>query len=133
MINREELKSKLKKYNYQVKEQYGEIIVKLDSTVQIKINETEDGRVLITDKLLGYNMLTGVWSMSIKSSIVFNTIMSLLYLLLFTYVTFGSDNDKIPLLALCYLIIAFSWIILWTIYYLVKIENFKTLLMSWDK
>ncbi len=133
MINREELKSKLKKYNYQVKEQYGEIIVKLDSTVQIKIEETEDGRVLITDKLLAYNMLTGVWSMSIKSSIVFNAIMLIFYLFIISSVILGVDKGNIQLLGLVFLIIAFGWIILWTLYYHVKIENFKTLLMTWDK
>ncbi len=133
MINRDELKTKLKKYNYQVKEQYGEIIVKLDSSVQIKINETEDGRVIITDKLIGYNMLTGVWSMSFKRSIIFNTILAIFYMFLFIYITIGTEKDNTPIVGVFFLIFAYSWIILWTIYYLIKIENFKTLLMSWDK
>lgn len=133
MINRDELKSKLKKYNYKVKEQDGNIIVNLDSTIQIKINEVEDGRVIITDKLIGYNMLTGIWNMSIKGAIVFNVIMSFIYLLLFTFMSLDSDKDKMPMLGLFFLIFAFGWITLWTLYYLVKIENFKTLLMSWDK
>ncbi len=133
MIHREELKSKLKKYNYQVKEQYGDIFVKLDSTIQIKIHETEEGRVLITDKLIGYNMLTGVWCMSVKNSIVFNIVGSFLYLMLITFVTIDSDKMPISIMGLIFLVFALGWIIFWTLYYLVKIENFKTLIQIWDK
>jgi hypothetical protein len=30
-------------------------------------------------------------------------------------------------------IVGIGWVVLWTTYYLIKSENFKTLIQSWDK
>jgi hypothetical protein len=132
-MNKQELKQKLNKYNYSYKEQFDKITVNLDSSLEIEIDYSEEDKVILTDKLRGYNMLTGVWSMSVRSSIIFNMIISFIYLLLFTYMRYILHKPFVGLLILLMFIVGMGWIILWTSYYLIKSENFKTLVQSWDK
>jgi hypothetical protein len=132
-MNKQELKQKLNKYNYRYKEQFDKITVNLDSSLEIEIDYSEEDKVILTDKLRGYNMLTGVWSMSVRSSIIFNMIISFIYLLLFTYMRYILHKPFVGLLILLMFIVGMGWIILWTSYSLIKSENFKTLVQSWDK
>jgi hypothetical protein len=132
-MNKQELKQKLNKYNYKYKEQFEKITVKLDSTLEIDIDYSEEGKVIITDKLCGYNMLTGVWSMSIRSSIIFNMIGSFIYFLFFSYLRYILHKPFLGFLILLLFVVGIGWVILWTSYYHIKSENFKTLVQSWDK
>ena len=132
-MNKEKLKQKLKKYNYQYKEQFEKITVNLDSSLEIGIDYSEENRVIITDKLQGYNMLTGVWSMSIKGSIIFNTFISFFYFVFLSYLRYILHKPFLGYLIMVMFIIGIGWVILWTNYYLTKSENFKTLIQSWDK
>jgi hypothetical protein len=132
-MNKQELKQKLNKYNYRYKEQFDKITVNLDSSLEIEIDYSEEDKVILTDKLRGYNMLTGVWSMSVRSSIIFNMIISFIYLLFFSYMRYFLHKPIMGFLFILMFIVGMGWIILWTSYYLIKSENFKTLVQSWDK
>ena len=131
-MNKEALKLKLEKYDYSYKEQFDKIIVNLDSSLEIQIDYSEQGKVVITNKLKGYNMLTGVWSMSVRGSIIFNTIISFLYFLFFSYLRYILHKPFLGFLILVIFVLGMGWIVLWTIYYLTKAENFKSLIQSWD-
>lgn len=132
-MNKEELKLKLRKYNYKFKEQFDVVIVNLTPTIEIKIDYSEADRIIFSDKLIGYNVLTGVWSMSIKGSIIFNGIMSLVYALFFAFLTENFNDHSFGLYFTFFFILGMAWIILWTNYFHVKAENFKTLIKSWDR
>jgi len=132
-MNKEELKQKLKKYNYKYKEQFDVIIVNLTPTLEIKIDYSEADRVIISDKLRGYNMLTGIWSMSVKTSIVFNTILSFVYALFFIFLNYSLNKQEFDVIIILLFVIGMCWLILWTNFYFVKAENFKTLIKSWDR
>jgi hypothetical protein len=132
-MNKQELKQKLNKYNYRYKEQFEKITVNLDSTLEIEIDYSEENKVIITDKLRGYNMLTGVWSMSIRNSIIFNMIISFIYLFFFSYMRYFLHKPFIGFLFILMFIVGIGWVVLWTSYYHIKSENFKTLIQSWDK
>jgi len=130
-MTKEELKQKLKKYNYKFKEQFDVVIVNLSPSLEVRIDYNDPDRVIISDKLIGYNVLTGVWSMSIKGSIIFNGIMSLVYALFFAFLI--ENNHSFDLYITFFFIIGMAWIILWTNYFHVKADNFKTLIKSWDR
>ncbi len=132
-MNKEELKHKLKRYNYKYKEQFDVIIVNLTPTLEIKIDYSEADRVIISDKLRGYNMLTGIWSMSVKTSIVFNTILSFVYALFFIFLNYSLNKQEFDVIIILLFVIGMCWLILWTNFYFVKAENFKTLIKSWDR
>lgn len=132
-MNKEELKVKLKRYDYKYKEQFEKVIVKLGSSLEVAIDFSENEKVIITDKLRGYNILTGVWSMSVKGSIIFNTILSFFFFLFYSYLNYISSKPFTSFLTLMILVLAFGWIVLWTLYYLIKVESFKILIQSWDK
>jgi len=132
-MNKEELKHKLKRYNYKYKEQFDVIIVNLTPTLEIKIDYSEADRIIISDKLRGYNMLTGIWSMSVKTSIVFNTILSFVYALFFIFLNYSLNKQEFDVIIILLFVIGMCWLILWTNFYFVKAENFKTLIKSWDR
>ena len=132
-MDKDELKLKLKKYNYKVKEQFDVVIVSLSPSLEVRIDYSEPDRIIISDKLIGYNILTGVWSMSIKGSIIFNGITSFIYALIFSLLHISFKDQSFNLYIILFFIIAMAWIILWTNYFHVKVENFKTLIKSWDK
>ena len=50
------------------------ILVKLGLSQQIKIEITETNKIIIKDKLLGWNFLTGMIEMSLKNAIIYNLI-----------------------------------------------------------
>ncbi len=131
-MNKEELKVKLKKYDYKFTDQFDVVTVKLGS-LEVKVDFSEIEKVIISDRLRGYNVLTGVWSMSIKGSIIFNSILSFLYLMFYFYLSYNLDKPFFNFLTLFFFILGVGWWILWTIYFLFKLEGFKTLIMSWDK
>jgi len=132
-MNKEELKLKLKKYDYHYKERFDKIIVNLDSTLEIEIDYSVPDKVIITDKLRGYNMLTGVWSTSVKGAIILNMVFSFFYFLIYAFLSYSINKPFVNYLTLIIFVLGMAWIILWTNYYLVKSENFKTLVQSWDR
>jgi len=132
-MNKAELKQKLNRYNYRHKEQFEKIIVYIDSTLEIEIDYSEGDKVIIADKLRGYNILTGVWTVSVKGSIILNTALSFLYLLVYSYLNYIINKPFFIYCTLMIFVLGVGWTILWTFYYLVKAENFKTLIQSWDR
>lgn len=131
-MNKEDLKVKLKKFNYRCKEQHNTLTVNLGSSLDVIIEFSENDRIIISDKLRGYNILTGIWSMSVRGSIIFNSIQSVIYSLIFLYINYNLSNPKYSFFILMFFVLALGFIILWTNYYLVKLENFKTLVQIWS-
>lgn len=133
MMDKEDLKVKLKRYDYKYSEQFDKIVVKLGSSLEVEVDFSQSEKIIITDKLRGYNILTGVWSMSVRGSIIFNTILSFIYTMFYIYLNYIISKPIMSNFTIMFLILAFGWLILWTLYYLIKSESFKMLVKSWDK
>ena len=132
-MNKAELKQKLKKYDYSYKEEFSAIIIKLDYSLEITVDFDDSEKVIIRDKLKSWNFLTGVWEMSIKSSLVLNIFLSAFYAAVLLFVNnFVNDFNYYKIMLVLY-ILAVCWLILWTIFYLIKAESVKILIQSWDK
>ncbi len=119
----------LKRYRYNYSANKNQIIVKLGLSQIVKIKFNEDETISITDELTGWNFLTGMLSMSIKSSMIYQTIGLFPGALLLIFVE-GKDGILFfPLLTI--LIVATVCITIWSIFYLTKAENMKTKIIFW--
>ena len=73
-MEKEKIMLFLNKFNYNYHMKDDTILVKLGLSQQIKIEITETNKIIIKDKLLGWNFLTGMIEMSLKNSIIYNLI-----------------------------------------------------------
>lgn len=134
-MNKETIKQKLEKFDYEFYEKGNKLIVKLGFSLDIEIEFTDENKIVIKDKLRGWNFLTGMFEMSIKSSLVFNTISTFIMAMIFLLINhIAPIEDRIlGMLTLFIFILIALWLMLWTNYFLTKAENFKKLIESMDK
>ncbi len=119
----------LKKFDYKFKRKDTEIVIHLPYSQRVIVDFSDPEKIRITDKLVGWNFLTGLIEMSIKSAFLYNFIGSILFTFLAVYV----DVENIGI-TLVYFYLAFMfWVLLWTMYYLVKAENLKQTLINWNQ
>ena len=126
---KEFIKDKLKKYEYKYSENHNNLSINMGLSLYVKIEFKENDSIKMTDKLKGWNFLTGMLSMSIKASMIYQTIG--LFVATFLLILMGrtSDNLLIPFL---FILVGMSvWIILWSFYFLTKSENMKKQIVLW--
>ena len=123
-MNHTKIVAALEKYDWNYVEKSGKIIVKLDYSQQIIIDVSNLDKIIIKDKLVGWNFLTGSIEMSIKNAMLYNFI----GLLLFSFMLLAFDKSQMynPFF-LGYI----GWVLLWTPFYLIKSESFKQQIVSW--
>jgi len=128
-MNIEKIVRKLEKLNYDFETRNNRIIVKLGYShhAQIEINEN---KIEIKDRLKNWNFLTGVVEMSLKSSIVFNTFLILFSGIMFFLIHLKVESSYLNYLTILIFLIGIFWILLWTMYFLIKFEFFKNLIES---
>lgn len=119
----------LKKFDYKFKRKNNEIVIHLPYSQRVIVDFSDPEKIKIKDKLVGWNFLTGLIEMSIKSAFLYNFIGSILFTFLAVYV--DAENIGITLI---YFYLAFMfWVLLWTMYYLTKAENLKQTLINWNQ
>lgn len=130
-MNTERIVRKLEKLNYDFEIRNNRIIVKLGFSLhaQIEINEN---KIEIKDRLKNWNFLTGVVEMSLKSSIIFNTFLVLFSGIMFLLIHLNNESSFLNYLTILIFLIGIFWILLWTMYFLIKFESFKNLIESID-
>ena len=119
----------LDKYNYIYSVKGNTIFVKLEFSQRIRIEINEPHKIIFTDKLVGWNFLTGLFDMSLKNALIYNLFGSIILGTLSVYS--GSNNHNIYFIAL-YLIFM-TWAIVLFTFYLVKLESFKIQIVNWMK
>jgi len=118
----------LNKSDYKFEKKNDQIIVKLDLAQRIIIDFSNPEKIKITDRLVGWNFLTGLIEMSIKNATIYNFIGALVLTIMFVYLDLESDGINLIFFFLTFIL----WTILWTTFYLIKAENIKRTLMSWN-
>ena len=124
-MNRDKILTALEKYDYKYVDKSEIIIVKLDYAQQIIIDLTNQDKVIIADKLVGWNFLTGAIQMSIKNAMLYNFI----GLILFSFLLILQEdhsNTFIP-----FFLTFIAWVLMWTIFYHVKSESLKKQIVYW--
>ncbi|PQJ20608.1 hypothetical protein [Tenacibaculum sp. SG-28] len=118
----------LNKFDYKFEKKNNKIIVKLDFAQRIIIDFSDPKKIKITDRLVGWNFLTGLIEMSLKSATLINFIAVLITTFLLVYF----DIKYSELNFMFFFLVAIFWELFWTIFYLVKMENMKGILTSWN-
>ncbi|HAN77202.1 MAG TPA: hypothetical protein DCQ31_05220 [Bacteroidales bacterium] len=120
---KEAIKLKLEKYDFKYSEKKNILNVKFGHSQEICIDFSNPEKIIIKDKLVSWNFLTGVIEMSLKATMVFNTIGLLIIATMFAL--FDIPNASF------YFTFLFGLVAIWTLYYLVRSENFKKMLINW--
>jgi hypothetical protein len=124
-MNKDKILDALDKYDYKYIVQNEIVIVKLDFAQQIIINLTNLDKVIINDKLVGWNFLSGSIQMSIKYAMLYNFI----GLVIFGFLLISNDNHFQTFTPL--FLVYITWILMWTIFYHVKSESLKQQIINW--
>ena len=128
-MEKEKVLNFLDKYNYSYSEKNNSIIVKLELAQQVKIEFDEANKIIIKDKLIGWNFLTGMIEMSLKNALIYNFVATILFGILCMY----SENKENGLNVIALFLVFLTWIILFSGFYLVKLESFKNQIINWAK
>lgn len=128
-MEKEKVLNFLDKSNYSYSEKNNSIIVKLELAQQVKIEFDEPNKIIIKDKLIGWNFLTGMIEMSLKNALIYNFVATILFGILCMY----SENKENGLNVIALFLVFLTWIILFSGFYLVKLESFKNQIINWVK
>ncbi|WP_432222050.1 hypothetical protein ACRASX_00465 [Flavobacterium sp. TMP13] len=116
----------LAKYNYNYCEKNNLIIVKLELSQQVTIQFDESNKIILKDKLVGWNFLTGMIEMTLKNAFIYNLTGTILFGSIITY--FENKENGLNLNSL--FLVFITWIILFSTFYIVKLENFKNRIIN---
>jgi len=124
---KEVIKKKLEKYNYDYFESDTSLRINLGHSQFMIVDFSQKDKYIIKDRFIGWNFLTGLIETNLKNSMIYNTI----GLIIATVLLAILDKIANPFNLTLFLISATCWIIIWTVYYLIKAECFKRQLISW--
>ena len=119
----------LNKFDYQFARKKDKLIIQLDLAQRIIVDFSDHEKIKITDKLVGWNFLTGLIEMTLKSATIFNFIGALVWTFILTYLDSGLDGLNLLFFFLTYIV----WILLWTTFYSIKAENMKRTIITWNQ
>ncbi|BDU26906.1 hypothetical protein [Flavobacterium sp. GSB-24] len=112
-------------YKYDLKSE--KIVVALDLSQEVIIDFSNPKKTIISDQLTNWNFLTGCFKISLKNAILYNFILLLFFGFFCQYAKFINQDFTSLLL------IFIAWILLFAVYYLIKLENFKLQLLLMTK
>ena len=128
-MDREKVLNFLNKYNYTYSEKNNSIFVKLEFAQQVKIEFDQPNKIIIKDKLIGWNFLTGMIEMSLKNAFIYNFVGTILLGIICMYSENKSDGINLTAMFLVFT----TWVILFSGYYVVKLESFKNQITNWTR
>ncbi len=114
----------LQNYNYQYTLNKEVITVNLELSQNVIIDVSNPEKIIISDLLTGWNFLTGMIAMSLKKAILYNFGLTLFFGFLCHYLEFTNQNYTNLFLLFV------SWILIFIIFYLIKLESFKLQLIT---
>ena len=116
----------LNKYGYRYSEKHNSIFVYLEFAQQVKIEFEELNKITISDKLVGWNFLTGIIEMSLKNALIYNFVGTIVLGFMSMYSEMQENSlNFIPLF-----LIFITWVILFSVFYIVKLEGFKNQIIN---
>jgi len=126
---KEIIKKKLEKYGYNYTENKNLLDIKLDFSQHLIVDFSEEEKIKFNDRLKGWNLLTGIIEMSYKAAIIYQTIG--LFLAIFLIMFLGNSSENFIILYVFMMVGISVWVIIWSFYYLVKLENIKKQIIYW--
>ncbi|WP_067144800.1 hypothetical protein [Pseudotamlana agarivorans] len=119
----------LQKFHYKFERKHDKLIVESDFSFRVIADFSNPNKIILSDRLFGWNFLTGLVEMSLKNAMIYNFIGGLILVLFYIYMptVFNHLTTKILCIGI------FFWILIWTVYYLIKAESIKRTLTNWNK
>ena len=116
----------LDKFDFNYSNDNQKIVVNLDFAQKVIIELKDGDKIKISDKLTGWNFLTGLISMSLKNAMVYNFVGGII--IGFLFITLQLRNSEINMVPI-YLVFIL-WVLMFSVYFLIKLESFKNQLMN---
>lgn len=109
----------LDKYDYKYNLKNNTITVNLEFSQNVVIDLSNPSKIIISDYLVSWNFLTGGIKMNLKNAILYNFFLLLFFGFLCQYLQFTGNS-------LTNLFLTFiGWVLLFSTFYLIKLEGFK--------
>jgi hypothetical protein len=128
-MEKEKVFNFLNKYDYNYSEKNDSIFVKLELSQQVTIEFEAPNKIIIKDKLIGWNFLTGMIAMSLKNALLYNFV----GLILLGFVCLYTENTGNGINLVVLFLVFITWVVLFSSFYLIKLEGFKNQLINWTK
>lgn len=128
-MEKDKVLSFLNKYNYSYSEKNNSLFVKLELAQQVIIKLDEPNKVIFKDNLVGWTFLSGMIEMSLKNALIYNFIVTILFGVLSMY----SENKENVLNLNAMFLVFITWVLLFSIFYIIKFESFKNQIINWTK
>lgn len=109
----------LEEHNYKYKVKNQVIVVSLEFSQNVVIDLSNASKIVISDDLVNWNFLTGCIKMSLKNAILYNFVLLIFFGFFCQYAAFIEYNFTSLLLTFI------AWVLLFSIFYLIKLESFK--------
>ena len=123
---KEKIKQKLEQFGFNYSESPESVTVYLDYSLRILIR-FYDNKLVLEDKLTGWNFITGMIELSVKQSLLFNWV----GMLFVTLLVWLADRQAIGFNFMPFFLFAIFWLLFWTGYYVIKSEMTKREIRSW--
>lgn len=123
---KEKIKQKLELFGFNYSEAPESVTVYLDYSLRILIR-FYNNKLVLEDKLTGWNFITGMIELSVKQSLLFNWV----GMLFVTLLVWLADRQGIGFNFMPFFLFAIFWLLFWTGYYVIKSEMTKREIRSW--
>lgn len=124
-MNKQNITDYLNKFDYDFEEREGEIIIRLDFNLEIIVDLNNPNKIKISDKLGSMNFLSWPFSKSIKGTMLYNFIGSVIVFICFLSIQDSTNSFFNSYVLTLVVIFAAFWNLFWLIYYLTISENLK--------
>ncbi|WP_372758077.1 hypothetical protein [Mariniflexile sp.] len=115
----------LKKFDYSYEKRQNELIVDIDFSQKILIDFSNPDGVEMTNKLIGWNFLTGIIPSKIKNAIVINLIAGIITSLIISLYDTKSG--------LFFFLGFMLWLLVWFTFYYSQFDKLKQFLNNWKE
>ena len=126
IMGKDQIINFLDRYDFNYSVYANHVTVNLDFAQKVMIDFSEPNKIKIKDKLTGWNFLTGLIAMSLKNAMIYNFIGGIIVgILLMSAQIQNSEINFIP-----FYLVFMLWVLLFSCYYLIKLESFKSQIMA---
>lgn len=118
----------LAKFGYDFTRTEDELVIKMDFSQRMIVDFSDPDKMQIKDKLVGWNFLTGLMKIRLKYAILYNYTVLVVMGGAFLFFQLGYNLLDCFFLFLVGILGSF----LWMMFYLIKSENLRQLLIRWN-
>lgn len=114
----------LKKFDYNYERKNNELIIEMGFSQKVLVNFSNPSQIILTNKLIGWNFLTGIIPSSIKNALWINLIVGLIL---------SSIIALSDLKAAVFFFLGLTfWVLFWFTFYHSQFDKLKQFILKWD-